>query len=151
MIIYLQYLHIENAAKVKKWNEKKKISRYYFRIFVIKLVSIFKLDDRFEPPLPKSIIGSKIARATFFVKNNKVTHNVLLKVHHVVDERDVIHNVLLFPKPVCTCVEKKNCCHILAVEYTLGKPIGDAYKMQNLRVGEPKEVRVTRSNSRTAK
>ena len=64
------------------------------------------------PPLPKSIIGSKIARATFFVKNNKVSHNVLLKVHHVVDERDVIHNVLLFSKPVCTCVKKKLLSHI---------------------------------------
>ena len=79
---------------------------------------IFELDGRFVPPLPKSKIGPKIARATFFVKNNKVAHNVSLKVHHVVDERDVIHNVLLFIKPVCTCVDKTNCCHILAVEYS---------------------------------
>ena len=82
--------------------------------------------------LPKSKLASKIIRAQFFVKNKMVSHNLKLKIYHVVDEKGTIFNVNLLPKPNCSCPEKSKCCHILAVEYTNGKPLSECYKIPNL-------------------
>ena len=64
-------------------------------------------------------------RAMCYVKNNKVKHNIELKVYHIIDENDEVHNVKLLPKANCTCHLKKSCCHILAVEITNGKDISE--------------------------
>ena len=40
--------------------------------------------------------------------------------------------VKLFPKPECSCIERKNCCHILAVHFYNGEDSSKFYKTPNL-------------------
>ena len=69
-----------------------------------------------------SVKSSMRTRAMYYVKNNKVKHNIELKVYHIIDD---VHNVKLLPEANCTCHLKKSCCHILAVEITNGKDISE--------------------------
>ena len=79
-----------------------------------------------------SVKSSMRTRAMYYVKNNKVKHNFELKVNHIIDENDDVHNVKLLPKANCTCHLKKSCCHILAVEITNGKDISEPFRIPNL-------------------
>ena len=56
-------------------------------------------DDALEPVKLHTIYNSKISRAMWFVKNNKVHLDTLHNVYQIVDEKNKTHQVTLLPKP----------------------------------------------------
>lgn len=72
-----------------------------------------------------------------YVKNKKVHHNIELKLYQVIDEKDQPHQVVLLPKPKCSCEVHKHtknelCAHILAVKNLNGEDIAAHYKVPKL-------------------
>jgi len=69
----------------------------------------------------------------FFIRNNKVIHNIEHKCYSIIDEYNKPHQVTILPKSKCSCsYGKANCCHILAVQHINGLYITDAYKAPNM-------------------
>ncbi|RNA44067.1 hypothetical protein BpHYR1_014825 [Brachionus plicatilis] len=80
----------------------------------------------------KNRYNSKIARALWFVNKKKINFDLDLKLYFITDEKNNCLQVKLLPKPTCTCLEKQNCSHILAVQSINGIDISNSYKMPNI-------------------
>ena len=69
-------------------------------------------------PQPNSL-SSDAFRAKWMVDNNKVNLVPNMKVFNVCNENNQVFNVKLNPDR-CSCPERKGCCHIKAVNLSIG-------------------------------
>jgi hypothetical protein len=89
-----------------------------------------------EPFSRPSRFNSLISRAMSFVKNGHLTHLIAQKVYQCIDEEKVCHQISSVVNKTsmsfcCSCPITLKCVHIMAVEYSLGKPIDELYTMPN--------------------
>ncbi|CAF0812270.1 unnamed protein product, partial [Brachionus calyciflorus] len=80
----------------------------------------------------KNRFNSKISRALWMVKNNKVKLVLDLKIYLVQDEKKQCFPVNLLPKANCSCLGKIACAHILAVESINCIDSKSNYKIPNI-------------------
>jgi hypothetical protein len=79
-----------------------------------------------DPPVVyKSLNNSKIAQAMWFCNNKRVKLDEEFKCYRLLDQNDAPFQVVLLPKAQCSCTEKLNCSHILAVQHLNGVRIAD--------------------------
>ena len=81
---------------------------------------------------PSLCDDSQLIRAKWLVQNNKIIHVAQSKAFNVINENDEPYLVRLFPKPICTCKSETKCCHIIAVQLSLGIEIKDKKNIPNL-------------------
>ena len=89
-----------------------------------------------EPIIRPSKYNSTISRAISFVKNGHLTHLIDKGVYQCIDEEKVCHQISSVVKAksmtfTCSCSIRLKCVHIMAVEYSLNKPIDELYTMPN--------------------
>ncbi|CAF1090303.1 unnamed protein product [Brachionus calyciflorus] len=94
-----------------------------------------------EPISFKSSLNSKVYRALAYVKNNKVKHNIVLGIYQVIDEQNICNQIIpstigKTTKYACSCIERLNCVHILAVEKSNDKDIENLAKYPKAKMDD---------------
>ena len=75
---------------------------------------------------------SQLIRAKWLVQNSKVVHVPQCKAFNVLNESGTPYLIQLYPKPTCSCKAQSQCCHIMAVQLSLGIDIKEDKKVPNL-------------------
>jgi hypothetical protein len=79
-----------------------------------------------------SINDSQLIRAKWLIENKKVVHVPQCKAFNVLNESDEPYLIRLYPSPTCTCKARSKCCHIMAVQLSLGIEIKENKPIPNL-------------------
>ena len=83
-------------------------------------VPLIPEDEGTEDQLKPVFADSQFIRAKCLVETNKVIHVPKCKAFNVINENEMPYLVRLQPTPTCTCKADKVCCHIMAVQISLG-------------------------------
>ena len=89
-----------------------------------------------QPILRPSRYNSEVSRAISFVKDGHLTHLIDKGVYQCIDEENICHQISSSVKYKSITFSssfsiRKKCVHIMAVEYSLNKPIDELYTMPN--------------------
>ena len=66
------------------------------------------------------------------IENDKICHNIKLRVFTVIGTTGNPHAVRLFPKESCTCPSSSLCYHIIAAKLSIGMNLRDCSCKVNL-------------------
>ncbi|RNA35342.1 hypothetical protein BpHYR1_000313 [Brachionus plicatilis] len=82
--------------------------------------------------------NSKIMRAKWFVEKGLIQFCSQMGCFNIRDVNNNVFMVTLYPKPVCSCYEKTDCSHIIAVQISIGavdvvKKVNSKLKLTKLK------------------
>lgn len=79
------------------------------------------------------VANTKVTRAKEIIINDKISFSAKLGTFTILAASGQFQTVRLFPKAVCSCHARQNCCHILAVKISLNMDVKEELKMSPVR------------------